>query len=275
MMKFTTLATIALLAVTVQALPTYPDEGVDAIVPEMDLEEVPPPMPSTEKSVIVAEKKNPAEKPAAKPPAKKTAKPPAKKATKPPAKKATKPAAKPGGKGGSGASPDGSKKAKAFALVEKAGTPVSAKEKFCNQPGNAHAPGCFKFTVSMVYLPSSMGGDDHCGTLAPVESGYRMAEDVTLIKPIGVCTKNVVGSTVRFTCDEDKGVIVEHVHHDVLDGSSCEDGATGACTCQNHVTEQHQPTASDRTMLMPIANGCSHHFFGDMKMTWDKWCMKK
>lgn len=44
MMKFSTLATIALLAITAQALPSFHDEEIDAVVPEMDLEEVPPPL---------------------------------------------------------------------------------------------------------------------------------------------------------------------------------------------------------------------------------------
>jgi len=101
---------------------------------------------------------------------------------------------------------------------------------------------------------------------------------VTLRKPVDTCTKNVIGNTVKFKCED--GVIMEHVYHDILDGSTC-DSVPGACTCDNErvISSPTGKTSADpsssgglRTYVMPITNGCTEQFFGAMLMTWDDYC---
>ena len=112
--------------------------------------------------------------------------------------------------------------------------------------------GCFEFTVSLVYTANTT-----CSEQAAEDSGFWWPEQ-TLRKPVGKCTKNVIGNTVIFECDSTKGVINEHVYHDVLDGSVC----SGAeCKCESEIK-----------YTLPISNGCSEQFFGGMNMIWDDFC---
>ena len=112
--------------------------------------------------------------------------------------------------------------------------------------------GCFEFTVSLVYTANTT-----CTEKAPEDSGFWWPEQ-TLRKPVGICTKNVIGNTVIFECDPMKGIVNEHVYHDVLDGSVC---SGTECTCE-----------SDIKYTLPIGNGCSEQFFGGMHMVWDNFC---
>ena len=124
-------------------------------------------------------------------------------------------------------------------------------EQYCAEQ-EEYVEGCFEFTVSLVYTANST-----CKEQAPADSGFWWPEQ-TLRKPVGSCTKNVIGNTVIFECDPEKGVIMERVYHDVLDGSVCQ-GAQ--CTCE-----------SDIIYTLPIENGCSEQFFGGMHMVWNKFC---
>ena len=124
-------------------------------------------------------------------------------------------------------------------------------EEFCAAQED-YVEGCFEFTVSLVYTANST-----CSEKAPADSGFWWPEQ-TLRKPVGVCTKNVIGNTVIFECDPDNGIIMERVYHDVLDGSSCQGDQ---CTCDSEII-----------YTLPIKNGCSEQFFGGMHMVWDDFC---
>ena len=124
-------------------------------------------------------------------------------------------------------------------------------ESYCADQDD-YVEGCFEFTVSLVYTANTT-----CSEQAAEDSGFWWPEQ-TLRKPVGKCTKNVIGNTVIFECDSTKGVINEHVYHDVLDGSVC-NGTE--CTCE-----------SDIKYTLPIGNGCSEQFFGGMHMVWDDFC---
>ena len=115
-----------------------------------------------------------------------------------------------------------------------------------------YVEGCFEFTVSLVYTANTT-----CTEKAAEDSGFWWPEQ-TLRKPVGICTKNVIGNTVIFECDPLKGIVNEHVYHDVLDGSVC---SGTECTCE-----------SDIKYTLPIGNGCSEQFFGGMHMVWDNFC---
>ena len=115
-----------------------------------------------------------------------------------------------------------------------------------------YVEGCVEFTVSLVYTANTT-----CKKQAAADSGFWWPEQ-TLRKPVGRCTKNVIGNTVIFRCDPTQGVIMEDVYHDVLDGSVC-NGTQ--CTCE-----------SDIKYTLPIKNGCSEQFFGGMHMVWDDFC---
>ena len=107
-------------------------------------------------------------------------------------------------------------------------------EEYCAAQ-EEYVEGCFKFTVSLVYTANT-----NCGEQAPADSGFWWPEQ-TLRKPVGTCTKNVIGNTVVFECDPEQGVIMERVYHDVLDGSVCEGTQ---CTC-----------GSEIIYSLPIKNG--------------------
>ena len=120
-----------------------------------------------------------------------------------------------------------------------------------------------------------------CTEKAPAPYWMVQGDSVTLRKPVDTCTKNVIGNTVKFKCED--GVIMEHVYHDILDGSTC-DSVPGACTCENEIVSFSKSgrTSSDpnssgglRTYVMPITNGCTEQFFGGMLMTWDDYCQPK
>ena len=85
-----------------------------------------------------------------------------------------------------------------------------------------------------------------------------MVFNQTLRKPVGVCTKNVVGNTVIFKCDSGKGMIIEQVYHDGLDGSKCK-GAQ--CTCESEIL-----------YTVRIKNGCTETSFGVVHMVLDNFC---
>ena len=124
-------------------------------------------------------------------------------------------------------------------------------ESYCADQDD-YVEGCFEFTVSLVYTANTT-----CSEQAAEDSGFWWPEQ-TLRKPVGICTKNVIGNTVIFECDSTKGVINEHVYHDVLDGSVC----SGAeCKCESEIK-----------YTLPISNGCSEQFFGGMNMIWDEFC---
>merc|ERR1712226_284543 len=124
-------------------------------------------------------------------------------------------------------------------------------ETYCNKQED-YVEGCFEFTVSLVYTANMT-----CQEQAAVDSGFWWPEQ-TLRKPVGICTKNVIGNTVIFECDPEKGVVNEHVYHDVLDGSEC---SGSQCTCESEIV-----------YTLPIKNGCSEQFFGGMHMVWDDFC---
>ena len=124
-------------------------------------------------------------------------------------------------------------------------------EEFCAAQ-EEYVEGCVEFTVSLVYTANTT-----CKEQAPADSGFWWPEQ-TLRKPVGKCTKNVIGNTVIFECDPEKGIINEHVYHDVLDGSVC-NGTQ--CTCESEIK-----------YTLPIENGCSEQFFGGMHMVWDDFC---
>ena len=90
-----------------------------------------------------------------------------------------------------------------------------------------------------------------------MDSGRWLPEQ-TYRKPVGVCTKNAIGSTVIFECDEEKGKIIEKVYHDIADGSECKDAQ---CSCESEIiyTSSHE-------------NGCNEHTWGGVLMTWRDFC---
>ena len=126
-------------------------------------------------------------------------------------------------------------------------------EQYCLEQ-QEYVEGCFEFTVSLVYTANTT-----CKEQAPADSGFWWPEQ-TLRKPVGACTKNVIGNTVIFECDQEKGIIMEHVYHDVLDGSVCK-GAQ--CSCDSEII-----------YTLTIENGCSEQFFGGMHMTWNNFCQE-
>ena len=82
---------------------------------------------------------------------------------------------------------------------------------------------------------------------------------LTVRKPVGVCTTNVVGNTVIFKCDSEQGKIIEQVYHSGLDGSKCE-GAQ--CTCESKILYN-----------VSIKNGCTETAFGGVHMVWENFCI--
>ena len=148
-------------------------------------------------------------------------------------------------------------------------------EEFCAAQ-TKYVEGCVTFSVGLVYTAGSA-----CKEKAPDPYWMVQGDAVTLRKPVDTCTKNVIGNTVKFKCED--GVIMEHVYHDILDGSTC-DSVPGACTCENEIVSFSKSgrTSSDpnssgglRTYVMPITNGCTEQFFGGMLMTWDDYCQPK
>ena len=145
-------------------------------------------------------------------------------------------------------------------------------EQYCDAQ-REYVEGCVTFTVGLVYKANTT-----CKVKAADPYWMVEGDSVTLRKPVDTCTKNVIGNTVKFKCEN--GVIMEHVYHDILDGSTC-DSVPGACTCENKIVSSSPSgrTSADsassgglRTYVMPITNGCTEQFFGGMLMTWDNHC---
>jgi len=107
-------------------------------------------------------------------------------------------------------------------------------------------PANFTYDVGLVYT------DKDCKVQAPKDKGwYGMFK---LTKPVGVCTTNVIGSSVKFSCDN--GVIQEHVYIDASGGK-----APKKADC-----------SGPRKYVMPIKNGCNNYNWGSMYMAWKGWC---
>ena len=118
--------------------------------------------------------------------------------------------------------------------------PASTKPKTTKKPRQY-----FSFTPSLVYVK-----DTQCQKKGEGEGYFDFIEPKQITRPVGECTTNVLGSDVIFECDESKGVILEHVFHDVTTGK----GTKGSCDGKLQYT-------------MPISNGCNDYSWGAMKMT--------
>merc|ERR1711912_37730 len=70
-------------------------------------------------------------------------------------------------------------------------------------------------------------------------------------KPLHTCTTNAIDNTVIFECNS-QGVLIEHVYYDTLAGV----GIQGDCT-------------GDIVYTMPLHNGCTRQYFGQMHTTYD------
>lgn len=111
-------------------------------------------------------------------------------------------------------------------------------------------PDMWTFTVSMVM-------NDGCRAMTynrSVPLFYHFHEVLT--RPIGECTTNVLGSSVKFTCEGDH--INEHVYIDATAGAV-----------------PKVPNCSGNVMyIMPIRNTCNKYSWGSMLATWQGYCMK-
>merc|ERR1719471_841509 len=81
---------------------------------------------------------------------------------------------------------------------------------------------------------------------------YHLEEELTV--EIGVCTHNVIGSSVIFTCAGD--YIDEHVYLDATNGS----------------VPIEPDCSGDLQYTMPIYNTCNTYEWGSMQATWDGYC---
>ena len=120
------------------------------------------------------------------------------------------------------------------------------------------------FTVSMVMTENCEGMAYTPETaLIPMgqpQEGMQTTTDFyhqneVLTVPIGVCTHNVIGSSVIFTCAD--GHIDEHVY---------EDAAQGPVPLEADCSGELKYT-------MPIYNTCNTYPWGSMEATWDGYCM--
>merc|ERR1712032_588724 len=109
----------------------------------------------------------------------------------------------------------------------------------------------FDYTASLVYEKGTQ-----CKKKANGGDGFVQPTD--LKKPVGVCTTNIIGSTVMFECDKNKGVILEHVFYDASQKNGG-GGKQGSCDGKKLYT-------------MPISNGCNDYTWGAMLMTWEGFC---
>ena len=76
----------------------------------------------------------------------------------------------------------------------------------------------------------------------------------TLRKPVGLCTNNLVGATVIYSCDG-KGTLLEHVYYDAFSNK----GTPGDCS-------------GTKLYTLPIKPGCSEFDFGAMHSFWYGYC---
>merc|ERR550517_582640 len=89
------------------------------------------------------------------------------------------------------------------------------------------------------------------------QTGGIYVDRQTLFRRTNECTTNVIGSSVKFTCDKETGGIMEHVFIDAT---------------QTAVPET--PDCSGALLYtMPIENGCNSYDWGNMKMQWEDFCM--
>merc|ERR1711937_39502 len=113
--------------------------------------------------------------------------------------------------------------------------------------GDGKKPETFTYDVGLVYT------DKECKVPAESqEKGWYGKH--TLTKPVGVCTTNVIGSSVKFACEN--GVIQEHVFIDATAGNAPK---TPDCS-------------GPKKYVMPIKNGCNNYNWGNMYMAWKGWC---
>jgi len=128
---------------------------------------------------------------------------------------------------------------------------VSEAEQHCSEQ-QEYVEGCFEYTISLLYEANT-----NCTIPKPEKSGFWRPKQ-TLRKPVGSCTKNVIGNTVLFECDEVKGKIIENVYHDVADGSVCQ-GVQ--CSC-----------GSKTLFTLSLENGCNELKWGGVLMEWKDFC---
>merc|ERR1719354_661193 len=119
------------------------------------------------------------------------------------------------------------------------------------------------FTVSMVMTENCTGmaytPETGLIPLGQPEDGmqtmlnlYHLEEELTV--EIGVCTHNVIGSSVIFTCAGD--YIEEHVYLDATQGP----------------VPIEADCSGELQYIMPIHNTCNTYTWGSMQATWDGYC---
>merc|ERR1719354_1101885 len=119
------------------------------------------------------------------------------------------------------------------------------------------------FTVSMVMTENCTGmaytPETGLIPLGQPEDGmqtmlnlYHLEEELTV--EIGVCTHNVIGSSVIFTCAGD--YIEEHVYLDATQGP----------------VPIEADCSGELQYIMPIHNTCNAYTWGSMQATWDGYC---
>merc|ERR1711937_991198 len=125
---------------------------------------------------------------------------------------------------------------------------MSKVKQLCfTDKGDGKKPETFTYDVGLVYT------DKECKVPAESqEKGWYGKH--TLTKPVGVCTTNVIGSSVKFACEN--GVIQEHVFIDATAGNAPK---TPDCS-------------GPKKYVMPIKNGCNNYNWGNMYMAWKGWC---
>jgi len=98
----------------------------------------------------------------------------------------------------------------------------------------------FTYTISMVM-------DEGCLNIIK-----NIADNLVVTKPIGECTTNVDGDHVIFACPHDIGDTGKKIQELEYDNDDC----TG-----------------EPRLITDINNGCNSYHWGNMRMTWDGWCM--
>jgi len=135
--------------------------------------------------------------------------------------------------------PDVMKKVKGMCSGWKPGTGDKKPGTGDKKPAN------FTYDVGLVYT------DKDCKVKA---GAPHWVGEFRLTKPVGVCTTNVIGSSVIFKCD--KGVIQEHVYIDASQGNA----------------PKEADCSGERKYVMPIKNGCNNYNWGSMYMAWEGFC---
>merc|ERR1719163_910733 len=132
------------------------------------------------------------------------------------------------------------------------------KQSCCTSPTKTFSmpkskPDMWNFTVSMVMK-------DMCKEMMYNDTSsnfYHIHE--LLSRPIGECTTNVLGSSVKFTCEGD--YINEHVYIDAANVTGPPVPKIPNCT-------------GSPLYIMPIRNTCNKYSWGSMLATWDGYCMQ-